>query len=87
LKGYEYSEIELRTHHSPRSIQNYVENFKKIVYLKDEMKIEDMRQVTGLSERLITEYIELSEEYKGDEKLCNMTIPGSQKKRRGYNEQ
>jgi len=86
LKGYEYSEIELKTNHSPKSIQNYIENFKKVVYLKDEMKIEDIRQVTGLSERLIKEYIELSEEYKDDEKLCNIKIPGSQKKRRGYND-
>jgi len=79
LKGYEYSEIELRTHHSPRNIQNYVENFKKVVYLKDEMEIEDIRQVTGLSERLIKEYLELSEKYKDNKKLSTITIPGSQK--------
>jgi biotin operon repressor len=87
LKGYEYSEIELRTHHSPTSIQNYIENFKKVVYLKDKMKTEDMRQVTGLSERLIEDYLELSEEYRESEKLKNFTIQGSQKKRREYNAQ
>lgn len=57
------------------------------MYLKDEMRIDDIRQVTGLSERLIKEYLELSGKYKGDENLSITTIPGSQKKRRGYNEQ
>ena len=80
LKGYEYSEIELRTHHSPASIQNYVENFKKVVFLKDKMEIEDIRQVTGLSERLIKEYCELSEQYTESERLKNLSLPQSSKK-------
>lgn len=86
LKGYEYSEIELRTHHSPVSIQNYIENFKKVVCLKDEMDIDDIRIVTGMSERLIKEYLELLEEHKGCETLSTITLPGSLKKRRGYHE-
>lgn len=79
LKGYEYSEIEVRTHHSPASIQNYVENFKKVVYLRDNMSIEDIRQVTGLSERLIGEYLTLYEERKDSDRLKDLTIPGSKK--------
>jgi biotin operon repressor len=80
LKGYEYTEIELRTHHSPKSIQNYIENFKKVVYLKDTMKIEDIRQVPGLSESLIKEYIELLTLYPESERLSPLKIPGSLKK-------
>jgi len=80
LKGYEYSEIELRTHHSPASIQNYVENFKKVVFLKDKMAIEDIRQVTGLSERLIKEYTELFKQYTESERLKNLSLPQSSKK-------
>jgi biotin operon repressor len=79
LKGYEYSEIELKTHHSPLSIQNYIENFKKVFYLKDKMKAEDIRQVTGLSERLIQEYVELSEGYKESERFKDIKM-GSLKK-------
>ena len=80
LKGYEYTEIELRTHHSPKSIQNYIENFKKVVYLKDTMKLEDIRQVTGLSESLIKEYIELLTLYPESERLNPVRIPKSLKK-------
>jgi len=83
LKGYEYSEIELKTHHSPASIQNYIENFKKVVHLKDKMKLEDIRQVTGMSERLIKEYIELSKEYPESERLKDVIIPKSLKKTEG----
>ena len=72
LKGYEYTEIELRTRHSPKSIQNYIENFKRVVYLKDAMKSEDIRQVTGLSEKLIQEYRDLSEEYRDSERITEL---------------
>jgi len=82
LKGYEYTDIQLRTHHSPASIQNYIENFKKVAYLKDTMKIEDIRQVTGLSESLIREYLELVTLYPDSDRLNPVTIPGSEKKRR-----
>jgi hypothetical protein len=83
LKGYEYSDIELRTNHSPASIQNYIENFKKVVCLKDEMGIDDIRIVTGMSERLIKEYLDLIEEYKGCEKLSTITLPKPLKKTEG----
>jgi len=57
LKGYEYSEIERRTHHSTGSIDRYIHDFLRVVYLtrrgEDQHKI---RQVTRLSERLIQEY-------------------------------
>ncbi len=56
LAGYEYSEIMLKTGHSPASIQNYVENFKRVVHLQTKMDTAEIRQVTGLSERLIEEY-------------------------------
>ena len=82
LKGYEYSEIEVKTHHSPASIQNYIENFRKVSYLKDKMKIEDIRQVTGLSERLIREYLDLYKEHPDSDRLTEPKIPGSKKRRR-----
>ncbi len=80
LKGYEYSEIELKTQHSPESIQNYVESFKKVAYLKDKMSLDDIRQVTGLSERLIKEYLDLLENHQGSERLKDIKIANSQKK-------
>jgi hypothetical protein len=43
------------------------------------MKAEDIRQVTGLSERLIQEYVELSERYKESERFKDIKM-GSLKK-------
>jgi hypothetical protein len=60
LKGYEYSEIRRKTHHSDESIDRYIRDFLRVVYLtsKDE-NIFKIRQVTRLSEQLIQEYQEL----------------------------
>jgi hypothetical protein len=44
------------------------------------MKLEDIRQVTGLSESLIKEYIEFITLYPESERLDPVTIPGSLKK-------
>jgi hypothetical protein len=67
LKGYEYSEIRRRTHHSDESIDRYVRDFSRVVYLtskgEDLLKI---RQVTRLSERLILEYQGLYEVFSKD---------------------
>jgi len=64
LKGYEYSEIRCKTHHSDASIDLYIHDFLRVVYLasKDE-NISKIRQVTRLSERLIQEYLELYEKF------------------------
>jgi hypothetical protein len=68
MKGYEYSEIKRRTHHSDGSIDRYIRDFSRVVYLtskgEDLLKI---RQVTRLSERLIQEYQELFETFSKDD--------------------
>jgi hypothetical protein len=67
LKGYEYSEIRRRTHHSDESIDRYIRDFSRVIYLtskgEDLLKI---RQVTRLSERLILEYQGLFETFSKD---------------------
>ena len=68
LKGYEYSDISRRTHHSEESIDRYIRDFSRVIYLtskgEDLLKI---RQVTRLSERLIGEYQGLYEKFSKDE--------------------
>jgi hypothetical protein len=68
LKGYEYSEIRRKTHHSDSSIDRYIRDFLRVVYLtaKDE-NISKIRQVTRLSERLIQEYQELYEKFSRED--------------------
>jgi hypothetical protein len=67
LKGFEYSEIGRRTHHSNESIDRYIRDFSRVIYLtsrgEDLLKI---RQVTRLSERLILEYQGLFETFSKD---------------------
>ena len=68
LKGYEYSEIRRRTHHSDESIDRYIRDFSRVVYLTN--KGEDLlkiRQVTRISERLIREYQELYDRFSKDD--------------------
>lgn len=75
LKGYEYSEIRRRTHHSDESIDRYIRDFSRVIYLtskgEDLLKI---RQVTRLSERLILEYQGLYEMFSkiGSPKLKDL---------------
>jgi len=73
LAGHEYSEIMLKTGHSPESIQNYLENFKRVVHLQDKMTMAEIRQVTGLSERLIADYLEIFSQNKEGDRLQNLT--------------
>lgn len=57
LAGYTYSEIERRQRHSLPSIRRYCEDFVRIVRLLAKgLSVAEIRQVTGLTERLIGEY-------------------------------
>ena len=64
LKGYGYSEIRRRTHHSDESIDRYVRDFSRVVYLLEQGESTPrIRQTTRLSESLIREYKQIYEEY------------------------
>jgi len=68
LKGYEYSDIRRRTHHSDGSIDRYVRDFSRVVYLTSKGEpLLKIRQVTRLSERLISEYQELYERFSAED--------------------
>ncbi len=64
LSGYQFSEIERRTHHSEHAVQRYIQDFSKIIllYLKD-FSVDQIRISTGFSNRLIAEYINLYKKY------------------------
>jgi len=79
LKGYEYYEIEVKTGHSPRSISRYIEAFKRVVLLHENTGIEEIRQITGLTERVLREYLQLLEEHRDTRRVKNIRsvqIPG-----------
>lgn len=60
LRGFQYSEIEKSTHHTPGCIQRYLVDFSRVVFLQEKgLPLGDIRQVTGMSERLVREYLDL----------------------------
>jgi biotin operon repressor len=63
LAGYTFSQIKQRRWHSVHSIERYCLDFQRVIRLhKRDLKIADIRLSTGLSERLIKEYLALYEE-------------------------
>ena len=75
LEGKTFSDIKLKTHHSVGSIKRYVDSFVKVmmsVYhgMKDEKYISS---VTGLSELLVRQYLELLSLSRKD-KHCRLKL-------------
>jgi hypothetical protein len=60
LAGYPFGEIQRRRRHSIPSIERYCSDFQRVVRLhKHGLTVPDIRISTGLSERLIQEYLDL----------------------------
>jgi biotin operon repressor len=63
LAGYTFSEIEWRRRHSAGAIGRYCQDFVRVVRLRQKnLSMADIRRTTGLSERLIGEYLALYEQ-------------------------
>ncbi|MDP7493050.1 MAG: DUF1670 domain-containing protein [Candidatus Undinarchaeales archaeon] len=70
LQDYEYSEIELRTKHSPTSIMRYIKDFSRVVILhRGGHTLREIRIITGNSDRVVRDYLELYERYSEDEEM------------------
>ena len=62
LAGYTFSEIEQRRRHSLHSIERYCSDFQRVVCLHVHgLSVAEMRISTGMSERLVKEYLTLYE--------------------------
>jgi uncharacterized protein YerC len=65
LDGYEYTDLERRTGHSGTSVQRYLSGFSKVVkFHHRNYSVQEIRELTEMSERLVKEYLNLYEEYK-----------------------
>lgn len=83
LKGYQFTDIELRTNHSETSVRRYLKDFVQVVALHHQRFSEaQIRQVTGFSERLIGEYLELFSHYDGqdNDRLALLLEPATPEK-------
>jgi biotin operon repressor len=60
MDGYTETEIKRRTGHSYDSIERYLWDFARVVYLAErEMPLPAIRQALGMSRRVVTRYLEL----------------------------
>jgi len=78
LAGYTFSQIQKRRWHTLSSIDRYCRDFQRVVHLQHHgLRVADIRQSTGLSERLIGEYLALAETVGPDnERLTQLlTMP------------
>jgi transposase len=68
LKRYQPTEVALKTKHSLSAISRYFDNFIKVSYLLDEgFTLVKIRHLTGISEKVIGEYLRLYYYYKNKE--------------------
>lgn len=66
LKRYQPTEVSIKTGHSLSSITRYFENFNKVSYLYDKgYSIIQIRHLTGISEKVAQEYVQIYSRYKG----------------------
>jgi hypothetical protein len=83
LKGYQFTEIELKTNHSEASVRRYLRDFAQVVALhRQNFSVAQIRQVTGFSERLIGEYLDLYSHYDQDknDRLVLLVEPAAAEK-------
>ena len=82
LKGYQFTEIEIKTNHSEASVTRYLRHFAQIIQLHDKgFEPGQIRVVTGFSDKLIGQYLDLYHQYRDSERLRQLLSPQPKKKR------
>ena len=68
LDGKTYSEIKLTARHSVGAIKQYIESFTKVLVAQSKgiYEIKEISSVTGISEGLVKQYLELIRQSKKD---------------------
>ena len=81
FSGYQFSQIEKRTHHSETAVKRYIQDFSKIILLHlKEFSVDEIRISTGFSNRLIREYIQLFDRFKKEDNPKLLAIMKGTKK-------
>jgi len=70
LEKYSILEVSRRTNHSTEAIERYHRDYDRVDMLEPKLSIEEIAFVTGMSRRLVSEYIDLKRE------LCSSQSSG-----------
>ncbi|MFW5787703.1 MAG: DUF1670 domain-containing protein [Halanaerobiales bacterium] len=63
-----YSDIRIKTKHSPSAIKRYIKNFGRVLLSnKKDLTLKETARIVGISEKLVKEYLELYMEYNTEE--------------------
>ena len=74
MYGYTETEIMRRSGHSLESVERYLLDFSKVVYLVESgMPLPAVRKVTDFSKRLVQKYYELYKRYATDDFIFAMS--------------
>jgi hypothetical protein len=83
LSGYQFSEIEKRTHHSETAVKRYIQDFARIILLHHKrFTVDQIRIATGFSNRLIGEYTKLYTKHQQSANTRLQAIFATNKKNR-----
>ncbi len=70
FRGFQFTEIERKTHHAESSVKHYIQDFVRIVLLHVKgFTVDQIRISTGFSHRLIGEYLKLYEQHQKSREL------------------
>jgi hypothetical protein len=70
LRGYQFTDIERKTHHSESAIKRYIQDFARVVLLHlKRFSLDQIRISTGFSHRLIGEYLKLYKQHATSREL------------------
>lgn len=76
LKGYQFTEIEIKTNHSEKSVLHYLSDFSQVATLHQQgFPPAQIRMITKLSDRLVKEYLQLLSDYQDSDRLSQLSKP------------
>lgn len=80
LESWSFQELERRSRHSTRAIERYLKHFTQVVRLSAAGHgPEEIRLVTGLSQRVVEQYLELRERHRESWRLKELLEPPRKK--------
>lgn len=67
LQGYLVPDIARKTSHSETAVDRYIKSFNKVRMLKDRLDVKEISRTLEMSEYLVKEYLDIVDEWKGEE--------------------